>query len=67
MTARERDLVNHAIDVLINAEPGVGPDGMTMAEMEAEWEQGKTACDSALYDACQHVYRLLENAMGKTK
>ena len=63
MTSKERELIARAMDVLHSATcGGIGADGMTLAELEACWADGKTAEDDAMFDTCQHAWRILEMA-----
>jgi hypothetical protein len=66
MTTQEREGVAQAMSVLCDATcGGIGPDGMTLQELQTQWDQGKTAENDSMYDTCQHVYRLLEKVMVK--
>jgi hypothetical protein len=61
---RLREAMGKVIDLLENCSVGgVGEAGMSMAEMETEWEKGNTACDSAEYDLCQHAWHILKIAL----
>jgi hypothetical protein len=63
MTSKERELITRAMDVLQSATcGGIGADGMTMADLEACWADGHMAEDDAMYDTCQHAWRILEMA-----
>jgi len=70
MTSKERELIIRAMDVLQSATcGGIGSNGMTLSELDACWADGHMAEDDAMYDTCQHAWRILEMAMkaGKGK
>lgn len=57
-------LITEAINVLYNAPCGaIGENGATMEELEEVWNKGQSYDDDAVYDTCQHAYRILEKAI----
>ena len=58
--------VREAMEVLTAANSGVGPKGATMDDLMEAWAGGHPYGDDAHYDTCQHVYRLLEEALATT-
>jgi hypothetical protein len=64
MTSKERELIASAMEVLqIATCGGIGSNGMTLSELDACHEVGTMAEDDAMFDTCQHAWRILEMAM----
>ena len=58
-----RQKIEEGISVLSDFEPAVGEGGPTMKELEACWEDGKPFDDDASYDAMQHCWLLVREAL----
>lgn len=64
MTPTQRARLCDAADALTQAPcGGVGEDGHTLDELDAEYAAGRVPCDDATYAACQRAWRLIERAL----
>jgi hypothetical protein len=59
--------LREAMAVLSSYESAVGAEGPTMEELEACWEDGKPFDDDASYDAMQHCWLMMHEAMEQLK